>query len=31
MHQEINNSGRFMHEYFGQLKHHVPAFQAEFT
>jgi len=31
MHQEINKSERFMHVYFGQLKHDALAFQAEFT
>jgi len=28
MHQEINKSERFMHAYFGQLKHDALAFQA---
>jgi len=27
MHQEINKSERFMHGYFGQLKHDVLAFK----
>ena len=31
MHQEINKSERFMHAYFGHLKHDVLAFQGEFT